>query len=72
MLVRGQSAGAEHRGLGWEMGRCEGEEKFPLLYQKSGNAKSSAISYVILTLGPGYPIGPSIPGSPFGEEGTES
>lgn len=54
------------------MGRCEREAKLPLLYQKSGNAESSAISYAILTLGPGYPIGPSIPGSPFGEEGKES
>lgn len=36
------------------------------------NAKSSITGYGILTLGPGYPIGPSIPGSPLREEDTES
>lgn len=50
----------------------EGETVIPLLYQKSANAKSSVTGYGILTLGPGYPMGPSIPGSPLREEDTES
>lgn len=59
-------------GAGRKWASGEGEAALPLLYQKSMDAKSSATGYGILTLGPGYPIGPSIPGSPLREEDMES
>lgn len=77
MLVPGDKQEPRQQHMGWRgMGRIraggEGEAALPLLYQKSMNAKSSVTGYGILTLGPGYPIGPSIPGSPLREEDVES
>lgn len=62
-------------GLGWERGRWRGRSSAPPALLKISKCKELIFSksgYGILTLGPGYPIGPSIPGSPLREEDTES